>query len=80
MSKLHKVPIKQWIEDGITFKFIGDNVDKEKLVRNVRFDHRSEMLHMYSVLVARSRLPSVDLPHTGMVAFIVSSFSLSTSM
>ena len=41
-------------------------------MRDVRSDHQSEMLHMYSVLVARSRLPSLDLPHTGQVADVLS--------
>ena len=71
-SKLHKVPLQQWIADDITFKFIGDNVDKKVGVRDVRTDHQSEMVHMYSLLVARSRLPPLDLPRTGQVADVMS--------
>ena len=72
VSKLHKDPIHQWIKDGVTFKFIGDNVDKKKRVRDVRSDHQGEMLHMYSVLVARSCLPSLSLSQTGEVANLTS--------
>ena len=72
VSTLYKVPVQKWIEQGITFKFIGDNIDKKKGVRDARSDHQSEMLHMYSVLVARSRLPALDLPQTGQVSDVMS--------
>ena len=71
ISKLHDVPIQQWLAEGATFKFIGDNVDKKRGVRDVRFDHSGQMIHMYSVLVARSRLPSLDLSREGHVADIL---------
>lgn len=69
ISKLHQVPIKKWIEDGIIilFQFIGDNVNKKKKVRDERSDNRSEMVNMYSILVVKSRVSS-DLPKTGVVA------------
>ena len=72
MSKLHKNPIQKWIKEGTTFKFIGNNVDKKRRVRDVRSDNQGEMLHMYSVLAARSRLPSSDLSHSGEVADLLS--------
>ena len=56
ISKYHKDPIQQWIKDGATFKFIGDNIDKKKRVRDMRSDHQEKMIHMYSVLVSKSRL------------------------
>lgn len=68
VSKLHKVPIDKWIAEGATIKFIGDNVDQKKGVRDPRSDHSGEMLHMYSILVSKSRLPSVDLDRSGRVA------------
>ena len=37
-------------------------------MRDVRSDNQGKMLHMYSVLVARSRLPSSGLSHSGKVA------------
>ena len=69
VSKLHSVPLERWIAEGITFKFIGDNVDKKMGVRDVRIDNQGDM---YSLLAARSRLPLLDLPHTGQVADVVS--------
>lgn len=57
-SKLHKVPLQQWIAEGVTFKFVGDNVDKMKGVRDIRVEHRAELQHMYSMLVVRSRVLS----------------------
>lgn len=65
VSKLHTVPIKEWIKDNSVFKFWGDNVDKQRHVRDYRSDHQGEMLHMYSILVGRSRTPAPQLPHMG---------------
>lgn len=62
--------MKKWIEEGATFKFIGDNVDKKLGVRDVRSNHSGNMLHMYSILCARSRLPSLDLSQVGQVAHL----------
>ena len=72
VSKLHKDPIQQWIRKGVTFKFTGDNVDKKKRVRDMRSAHQGEMLHMYSVLVAWSRVPPMNFSQTGQVADIMS--------
>ena len=57
VSKLHKTPLQAWIAEGHTFKFVGDNLDKKKRVRDMRRDHQSEMQHMYSILAVRSRVP-----------------------
>ena len=65
VSKLHSIALEQWIAEGSIFKFIGDNVDKKMGVRDVRIDNQGDMLHMYSLLAARSRLPCLDLPRTG---------------
>ena len=40
------------------FKFVGDNVDKKKGVRDIRADNHGEMKHMFSILAVRSRVPS----------------------
>ena len=58
VSRLHKIPLQQWIAEGVTFKFVGDNVDKMKGVRDIRTDHKAELQHMYSMLVVRSRVLS----------------------
>ena len=65
LSKLHTVPLHQWIEEGVTFKFWGDNIDKQQHVRDLRSEHRGKMLHMFSVLVGRTRTPSPTLSFTG---------------
>ena len=45
VSKLHTVPVEQWI------KFWGDNLDKQRHVRDLRSNNQGEMLHMFSVIV-----------------------------
>ena len=62
VSSLHKVPLQQWIAEGVPFKFVGNNVDKTKRVRDIRSDHRAELQHMYSLLVVQICVPS---PHGG---------------
>ena len=62
------MPIKKWLAEGATFKFIGDNVDKKRGVRDARSDHAGQMVHMYSVLAAKSRLPTLQLERHGHVA------------
>ena len=46
------------------FKFVGDNVDKKRGVRDIRTDCHGEMKHMFSILAVRSRVPS-HLAHSG---------------
>lgn len=68
LSKTHAVPLKEWIEDGLVFKFWGDNVDKMMGVRDPRADHRGEMVHMFSMIVGLSRTPAPELSHQGRVS------------
>ena len=68
ISKLHTVPIKQWIKDGAVFKFLGDNLDLLQYVRDLRSDHQDEMLHMFSLIVGKSRTPAPELPFTGQMS------------
>ena len=68
VSELHTIPIQKWINEGALFKFWGDNVDKKRHVRDRRTDHQGEMLHMFSLLVGRSRTPCPELPFTGQVS------------
>ena len=65
ISKLHTVPLKKWIEDGQVLKFWGDNVDKKRKVWDLRSDHQGKMMHMFSMLVGRSRTPAPELPRAG---------------
>ena len=72
ISKSHTIPLSQWISDGVVFKYWGDNVDKKIGVRDVRSDHQSSMLHMYSILAGKSRLPSSGLSCNGQVGTLSS--------
>lgn len=53
VSALHTVPLKQWIASHVPIKFVGDNVNRKRGVRDIRSDHNSSMLNMYSMLVVR---------------------------
>ena len=68
VSKLHKVPVEQWIKDGVVFKFWGDNLDKLKRVHDLHSDHQGEMLHMFSLIVGQSHTPAPELAFTGQIA------------
>ena len=65
ISKQHIIPIQNWIAEGTSFKFVGDNVDKQQKARDVRSDHKGQMYHMYSILALKSQVPMPQLPHTG---------------
>ena len=58
ISKLNEVPIKKWIDANQPFKFIGDNVDVSVGVRDIWSDHQKYLVHMFSLLVMKSRIPS----------------------
>ena len=65
ISNLHQVPIQQWIASGVQFKFVGDNVNKKRNVRDLRADHQGKMLNMFSMLAVRSRVQSHPSPSSG---------------
>lgn len=65
ISKLHTVPIQDWIKNNVIFKFWGDNVNKQQKVRDYRSDHHGQMLNMYSINVGRTRTPAPELQHSG---------------
>ena len=68
VSKLHTVPIQQWIRDGVLFKFWGDNLEKQQHVCDLQSDHQVEMLHMFSLIAGKSRTPAPELPFTSQVS------------
>ena len=68
VSKMHSVPLKKWIEDGVVFKFWGDNVDKTRKVRDLRSDNQGKVLHMFSMLVGRSHTPAPQFSHVGQLS------------
>lgn len=81
LSTFHSAPLKKWIQEGIIFKIWGDNVDKQQNVRDLQADHKGDMLHWFSVLVAQSRTQAIELPHVGQLsklAEIPSEFFLPT--
>lgn len=65
ISTFHSAPLQKWLEEGIVIKFWGDNVDTQQKVRDLRIDHQGDMLHMYSIVVAKSRTQGEGLPHVG---------------
>ena len=48
-----------------TCKFVGDNVQKHKGVRDVRSDYPRPMIHMYSILTIKDRVSNPSLASTG---------------
>ena len=60
--------LANWISEGVVFKFWGDNVDKQRCVRDYRSDHHGAMVHMYSILAGRSCTPAKDLLQTGQLS------------
>ena len=65
ISTLHKVPVRDWLSEGLDIKFVGDNVDKKRGVRDLRSDKKGEMTHMFSMLVIKSQVSSAGLPISG---------------
>ena len=68
VSKLHTVPIQQWISNGVVFKFWGDNLDQQQHIRDPRSNHQNEMLHIFGLVVGKSRIPAPELCFTGQVS------------
>ena len=56
ISQRHTRTLQQWIREGYTFKFVGDNVDRRVTVREVRSDHHDTLHHMYILMALRSRV------------------------
>ncbi len=56
ISENMKAPIAEWIHNH---KYLSDNVDKHKGVRDIRSDHYGKLIHMYSLLTVKSRV-SID--------------------
>lgn len=65
ISDNHTAPLQTWLAAKVPIKFVGDNVQKSKGVRDVRSDHQKSMLHMYSMLVVRGRVSDPSLASTG---------------
>ena len=78
ISEQHKQPIDKWVNEGIEFQFVGDNVSKQVGVRDIRSDHRSKLVHMYSLLAVRARvsppMPTSDFTPPDLSKMDVSNF------
>ena len=59
ISERHRAPIERWIREGASLKFVGDNVDEKRGVRDIRSDHHGELKHMYSLLAVKNLLQSL---------------------
>lgn len=73
VGHIHTVLYSNRLKMMSFFKFWGDNLDKQKNVRDVRSDNQATMLHMYSLLVGHSRIPGIGLFCVGQVAKLSSS-------
>ena len=78
ISKHHLLPLSKWISEGAYVKFVSDNVDTRKRVREIRSDHHDINYHMYSMLVVKARVlpPPICTPFVrpSVVALPASSF------
>ena len=45
-------------------------MDKQQHVRDLQSNHKGEMLHMFSLLVGRSRTSAPELPFTGQLRLL----------
>ena len=62
---MHEAPLKKWNASALPIKFIGDNVDKRKDVRDIRSNHHHSLVHMYSLLVVRPHAYDSSLSTAG---------------
>ena len=60
ISKCHTQVLDQWLREGAFVKFVGDNVDKQCNVRDIRSDHHGQLKHMFSLLVIKARISPPD--------------------
>ena len=43
ISERHKAPLERWLREQAAVKFVGDNVEKKRGVRDIRSDHQGEL-------------------------------------
>ena len=56
ISKQHTKVMDEWLREGTFVKFVGDNVDQQCNVRDIRSDHHEELRHMFSLLAIKARI------------------------
>lgn len=78
ISNEYDVPLKKWIAEGRTFKYVSDNLDKTRRVRDLRSNNHGKMLHMYSIIAVATRVPRPTLSGNGragnLLAFLPAKF------
>ena len=77
ISKQHTAPLSKWINTKTPFIFWGDNLDKQRTVRDMRTNHRGELMHMYSILAGATRTTDPSLSHHENIADVSSISSVS---
>lgn len=48
--------LEQWLRARAFVKFVGDNVDKQVNVRDVRKNHHGKLMHMFSIFAVKARV------------------------
>ncbi len=56
ISKGHTKVFDKWLSEGAFVKFVGDNVDKQVNVRDLRSDHHETLMHMFSIFAVKARV------------------------
>lgn len=56
ISRRHTATLRRWITEGYLIKFVGDNVNWQIKVRQVRLDHKDHMQSMYIVIAIQNRV------------------------
>lgn len=57
ISRQHTQVLDQWLKEGAFVKFVGDNLDKQCNVRDIRSDHHGQLKHMFSLMAIKARIP-----------------------
>lgn len=65
VSKSHVDPMKELIASSKTIKYVGDNLDTHRGVRDIRSDHRGRMANLYSLVLVCGRICDSSLSTTG---------------
>ena len=56
ISKCHTQVLDKWLREGSFIKFVGDNLDKQYNVRDIRSDHHGQLKHMFSLMAIKARV------------------------
>ena len=48
--------LDKWLTEGAFVKFVGDNVEKQVNMRDIRSDHHGKLMHMFSIFAVKVRV------------------------